>query len=46
MVETRRAMKEALAAYETTGDHNHGKGPIPPGVFVGSLVILTYSNSD
>lgn len=31
---TGRALREALAAYEATGDHDHGWGvprPIPPG---------------
>ena len=26
-----RALREALAAYEATGDHDHGRGPIAPG---------------
>lgn len=28
---TGRALREALAAYEATGDHDHGRGPIRPG---------------
>lgn len=26
-----RALRDALAAYEATGDHDHGRGPIRPG---------------
>lgn len=29
--DTRNDLINALAAYEATGDHNHGSGPIAPG---------------
>lgn len=28
---TGKALRGALAAYEATGDHDHGSGPIAPG---------------
>lgn len=28
---TGQALREALARYEATGDHDHGRGPIAPG---------------
>jgi hypothetical protein len=28
---TGAALRDALAKYEATGDHDHGRGPLPPG---------------
>ena len=33
---TGKALRSALAAYEATGDHNHGNGPIHAGAACGS----------